>query len=334
MRDLIQGLGGYLHQVLGASVKAVPWSDQGRLPLFLQERYACYRGVVLNYPLLFAVAKSRSESLAGVEKHLTQMGQWWSDPVVLVIDRLESHERRRLIEHKAPFVVPGNQMYLPMLGIDLREHFRAAKSKKQAFSPATQALLLMALYEGRPDRRMPYGDHLYAKELEGVLGYAPMTLSRAINELESAELGVAEREGRKRMFRFTRPKRETWKAALAYLASPVVRTHRVRMRLRECPGHPAGFSALARYSMLSEPEDTTYAIQRQQWRDLRGREAVEERHINDYGGLLIEIWSYNPGLFAGPGKPVDRLSLYLAMRHERDERVDIALDDLLGGAPW
>ena len=44
--------------------------------------------------------------------------------MVYVTGALASYERKRLIEQKVPFMVPGNQLYLPDLGIDLREYFR------------------------------------------------------------------------------------------------------------------------------------------------------------------------------------------------------------------
>ena len=37
---------------------------------------------------------------------------------------MASYERKRLIEQKVPSIVPGNQLYLPDLGLDLREYFR------------------------------------------------------------------------------------------------------------------------------------------------------------------------------------------------------------------
>jgi len=43
------------------------------------------------------------------------------DDVVYVRTRMTAFNRKRLIEQKVPFIVPGNQMYLPTLAIDLRE---------------------------------------------------------------------------------------------------------------------------------------------------------------------------------------------------------------------
>lgn len=67
-------------------------------------------------------------------------------PTIYVTDALASYERKRLIEQKVPFIVPGNQLYLPELGIDLREYFRQrAGSAESPLSPSAQALLITAL---------------------------------------------------------------------------------------------------------------------------------------------------------------------------------------------
>ncbi|MCK7468892.1 MAG: hypothetical protein MZU91_12730 [Desulfosudis oleivorans] len=55
---------------------------------------------------------------------LDKLRQLAGMPVVYVTRTLASYERKRLIEQKVPFLVPGNQLYLPDLGIDLREYFR------------------------------------------------------------------------------------------------------------------------------------------------------------------------------------------------------------------
>lgn len=37
---------------------------------------------------------------------------------VYILQGLEAYNRKRLIQQKGPFIVPGNQLYLPDLGID------------------------------------------------------------------------------------------------------------------------------------------------------------------------------------------------------------------------
>jgi hypothetical protein len=47
----------------------------------------------------------------------------------------------------------------------------------------------------------------------------------------------------------------------------------------------------------------------------------------------VEVWSYPPKATAD-GPVVDRLSLYLSLRGTADERVEVALNQLLEDMKW
>lgn len=73
---------------------------------------------------------------------------------VYAAERLSFRERRALVEYKVPFVVPGNQLYLPDLGIYLREYLQrgAVGCKAAALKPSAQAILICSLLEGLGSR--------------------------------------------------------------------------------------------------------------------------------------------------------------------------------------
>ena len=64
-----------------------------------------------------------------------------------------TYQRKRLIDHRVPFIVPGNQLYLPSFGMDLREFYRKLHETPETFSPAAQVVLLYLLL------RAPTGPH-------------------------------------------------------------------------------------------------------------------------------------------------------------------------------
>ncbi len=47
-----------------------------------------------------------------------------------MLPTLRSFERRALIEQQVAFVVPGKQLYIPELAVDLREHFKQRRTEK------------------------------------------------------------------------------------------------------------------------------------------------------------------------------------------------------------
>ncbi len=133
-----------------------------------------------------------------------------------------------MIEQKVPFIVPGNQMYLPMLAIDLREHFRRIREESPTFSPSTQVVVLHALLRAA-------GHVLIPAEMAPRLAYSAMTMTRAFDELETANLAEVTVRGRERCLRFTGGRKEIWGNALPFLRSPVSKRLLVR-RTKEAEG--------------------------------------------------------------------------------------------------
>ena len=64
---------------------------------------------------------------------------------LFVLDTVGAYERKRLIEDKIPFLAPGQQLYLPDLGLDLREQFRTPRREHLKISPAAQLVVLACL---------------------------------------------------------------------------------------------------------------------------------------------------------------------------------------------
>lgn len=324
MPNLRQQISDYVRQTLGVSVHTATWEGVDRLPAFLTARYRFVLMVLQGVELLLMVDEGdESESPAIVRKHAEQIRAKWSGPIVYVREWVTAYNRKRLIEQRLPFIVPGNQMYLPELGLDLREYFRAPHPQARGLRPATQAVLTFVLLNQDQTRTT-------ASELASVLGYSTMTLSRAFDELESAELANTETSSRARVLRLLGSRRQTWERAQPWLIDPVKSRHFVT---RNLTGLHSGQDALARYSMLSEPRLPTIAIGHTQWASFAREHPDSEVPDRDAATCEVEVWKYEPRAHDQPGV-VDLLSLYLSLRHESDERVEQARDALLEHLRW
>jgi len=320
----------YLHETLGIAPKVRPWAGAGKLPYFLQEAFEVRELKLLDRQVLLAIDQRADRAgLANVRGQLDKLRQLAGMPVVYVTRTLASYERKRLIEQKVPFLVPGNQLYLPDLGIDLREYFRKPPVAAQtALSPATQAMLIAVLL------RRPWRGEWRPAEVVGELGYTAMTLSRAVKEVTAAGLATLRIEGRARWLHTERTAAETWERAKPMLRSPVKRRVWVLPppKSRQRPLRLAGLSALARFSMLTEPLWPTYAVGQAEWKAATqvGFETLPEPIP---GACEWEIWHYSPALVRD-GDTVDPLSLTLSLQGNQDERVQLALDELKRHFPW
>ena len=320
----------YLHEILGLALKVRAWPGAGKLPYFLQDAFEVRELKLLDRPVLLAIDRQPKKlGLANVRSQVDKLRQLAGMPVVYVTGALASYERKRLIEQKVPFMVPGNQLYLPELGIDLREYFRQRPTAPDtALSPATQAMLIAVLL------RKPWRAEWQPAEVVNDLGYTAMTLSRAVKELTGAGIATLRTEGRVRWLKMEGTAAETWERAKPLLRSPIKRRLWTQPIPDLKPPHVrlAGMSALARYSMLAEPQWPIYAVSPAQWKTATqaGIETLPEQLP---GACEWELWHYNPALVAN-SETVDPLSLTLSLQGNTDERVQLALDELKGRFPW
>jgi hypothetical protein len=263
MASLLRNFEIYLSETLGAQVATTPWRDGDRLPHLLRERYEFAVAQVLEAPLLLMIDRGEAEvPPAIVRKHMDLVREKWASDIVYVRAGVSAYHRKRLVEQRVPFVVPGNQMYLPMLGVDLREHFRRPRSDPARFSPSTQALLIHWLLNETEAPLTPAG-------IAHRLGYSAMTMTRAFDDC----------------------------------------------------------------SALAEPDHAVVAVGREDWRAIQRHQPTRLVPALEPGATELEVWIYPPALHAEKGL-VDPLSLYLSIKASGDERVEAALEEMMGRLKW
>lgn len=323
----------YLHEALGRNVTFRPCPDVP-LPMFLQNSYAFTCGRLLRSEYVFA-APLETEERKGPLWHAKQqkrLADIFGLPVVLVLDAMTGRDRQRLVQNQAPFIVPFKQMYLPPAGVDFREWALEPRADTHAptqgpFTPTTQLILLHALLRVGPRE-------LHVGELARDLEVSEMSVSRAFKDLQEAELVIREKRGRRHPARLAAEERVVWEKAQPRLVNPVQARYSVPRR--HLPGMlDAGLTALSRLSDLAAPTERTVAIGPDAWREVR--DEIEAKPaasaFGEPGRMTVEVWSYAPTRLSY-GAQVDPLSLYLSLRDEYDERVQLALEQALEEIPW
>lgn len=331
MLALATAVRNYLHEVLGIPTPDVkPWARADELPYFLRDAFQFSELELLGQPIVLAIGRAEhQQSLSEVRTWLNKVRALAGQPAVYVTDVLASYERRRLIGQKVPFIVPGNQLYLPDLGLDLREYFRQRSPPAEAaLSPSAQAMLITALLH------QPWQVEWQPSKTAVALGYTPMTLSRVVKELTAAGLANAYTVGRSRWLRMEQLPELVWERVKPLLRTPVKRTVWVVAKgaAANRPGRLAGLSALARYSMLTEPKWPVYALSAADWKAATDA-SVRELPEPAAGAHEWQLWSYSPALVPD-ATTVDPLSLTLSLQDNADDRVQLALDELKGAFPW
>lgn len=330
MVNTINKLAEYLHTALDITVTPQKWTGAGTLPYFLAEIYDFYIIKVLGNPVIVMSHKAPGEQTpAAIRKHYEVVIKNRKEVVLYLCDTITAYNRKRLIDHKVPFVIPGSQLYLPDLGIDLREHFRQVRQSRLQFSLSTQVLILYSIINRDLGPFTPAG-------MAGKLGYSSMTMSRAFDELEMAGIGKIKTGGRERLLALPADPRELWELTLPYLKSPLRRTLYVRPLHKRNAFEKmplAGLSALAMYSMISGPEYQVRAIGNDAMSYIKNSGEYEIIPFPEPGAIELQFWSYSPG-FLSTGKTVDVFSLYLTLSGETDERIQKALNEMMAGYKW
>ena len=323
MDKIVEAAKKYIQETIGPEIKTSPWKEQNQLPFFLVDSYHFYKTELLRKTCLLMVAKKGLVTTpASVRKHIDQVLKKWEGLIIYVQDTISTYNRKRFIEHRIPFVIPGTQLFLPDLGIQLQEHFRRIRIQKKFFSPAAQALVIYAMLKQDKGKIIP-------SEMTNKLGYSRMTLSRVFDELEDAGIGTINRQGKERLWVYNGSKKELWKQTKSMLRSPI----KIRKWIKDKkPKIRAGLSALAHFTMLNPPSLPVYAISWEEWKAWK-KSGIAELPSPESAAFELEIWYYDPLLFAKEGS-VDLFSLLLSLESNTDERIESALEKLKRKIAW
>lgn len=323
MEKLITDLCEYVSEVAGLSI-LVSGPLSVSLPNYLAGSYDLYE-ISIGKERFLGVALKSPESFKPVafEKHMSKLmdvvdvAEFW----LLIAADLPSYTRRRLVARQSAFVLPWRQLHWPELGMAVQARKKREPGEiSDRFKPATQAVVLHGLIESDDE---PASVQALSKRL----GYTPMTISRAFDELESAGLGCIITRGRERLLSFPEGSEALWERARKYLRTPVRQVRRVRLAEINASNLPlAGESALSRRTVLTAPQEPVFAASRREWKQIS--RTADVIPVQDDGTCRVQIWRYEPRLFVSDGT-VDPFSLYQSLKDERDERIEMSLDELM-----
>jgi len=333
MRTSRQEIQNYFQLIFGVKPEIKRWAKSKGLPFYLLDEYAFDVVTLHGCQCLVLLAHEPFENAAKIRKHIDILKKIVDPPILYATGALQSFERKRLIEAGVQFVVPGNQLFAPQLGLDLREFYRSRQAEKTVLSPASQAVLIATLNRGWEENDTFRGTDLVDADL-----YSKMTISRAMKELHSFGLIEPVSSSKSILWRFVAAPKAIWEKSLPVLQSPVKRV--VYADWQPVAQRVAGLSALSRLCLLGEPSIPVIAFTKESWDLEVARSSRAEVDPFDKPVVEVEIWSYSPDHITGqtriPMSPesVDPLSLYLSLRNNVDDRVQLSLDEMMEKIEW
>ena len=209
-------------------------------------------------------------------------------------------------------------MFIPSLLLDLTiVNIANEESKNDTITPLTQCLLLYHLETESLSGRTSY-------ELADKLSVSYASINRALRWLVAKDL--IKLEGVKtKTLQIDLSDRELWNKALPLLVSPIEQLYYTDALL---DGQTiSGVNALSSYTMLNEESRQCCAVSK---KDFKALKIIADKQ---FGQNEIQVWKYNPRMLSSTGV-VDKLSLYLSLKDNEDERIQIELERLINEMPW
>lgn len=321
MDEIIRRTVEYVKLLLGIApaIEALD-KKQLRLPLIITAGYGFYETRLFDERvILICMQEGEVSTPSRMQMQADRIGKALDARVVaFVMETSASYNVQRMIRRRINFIIPGKQLFLPDLLVDLgRKCDTSDKDIKSGEIPTTAQLLL--LYHLQKERL----DGKHGEDLVKILGVSPASITRALKWLRAHELVKYEGGKYKALF-FLYERKELWDKAYPFLTSPVLKVVYTDESIK---GITCGQNALAEYGMLVESKRLITAIGKSEY------QAVKSQTDTRYGDNRIEVWKYAPEIMSEGGF-VDKLSLYLSMRDDEDERTQKELRILLEEMRW
>ena len=312
---------GYLKSIFGETIGVKDYQSQVSLPRFLQTNYAFCQlewnsnSCVLLRPLF-------AWRLPEIKKQYGFFQKSCACPCALCVDGLTALQRRNLVESHVPFISSSQQVYFPFWGCLFQERTKAPSlPSSEKMVPSTQAVFLYLYYY---DDSRPVNLSRVSKDLS----ISKATCTRAFDDLLAFGLISQKKEGVNKWISPAFSKEEYLKRGYPKMKSPVHRMLFIK------PGHSLPYKLIGGIRALSDEtelasnsRDGAIVISKAEANRIPSHCLCSQRDFEDFGGEIVEVWSYDPHVFSKQSY-VDDVSLLLSIGDNSDERIQKSLDQI------
>jgi AcrR family transcriptional regulator len=309
----------YIEETLHVSANTALYEHYDILPLYLRNGYDLYTAVIQNARCLLARPKEPA-NLTALRKQCSQLKKLTGLDCVLCLEGVRIYTKEKMLSEGIPFIIAGQQIYMPFLGIALAKNGMREIPKKDRLSFGAQKLLLTATYQD--------WTQLTLTEAAKALGISKMTITRYFDELQALGLPIIKNEGKMRRFFWQNGRRALWEASLPLLRNPVTLQYRLGEVIDIASAKLGGMSAVCYYSMLTDNPYTTYAVSKDAAKTL-GPGKLSLVPEEEEPAMVIQVMRYE--LDYKDAEAIDPLTAILSLSDEEktDPRVEAAIEGIL-----
>lgn len=311
----------FLKSVFGSDIEEMEYRYENDTPYYIRDGYTPQLLVWRQNKCITLTPRTSSWRLPTLKKQLKKFQELRAVPCALCLENLTALQRRNLIENHIPFISLSQQVYLPFWGCFFHEQFKAEISVADKMAPGTQLIFLYLYYQ---QSTKPVNLTQIAKELS----LSKATCTRAVDDLFASGLLTQNTEGTNKWVTPACGKSKFLKKGYERLKSPVERILYVKTPIQVENRITSGIRALAQQSMIGITEqDGAIAVSKKAAAKIPAESLCTEQYFRDFGGAVIEVWSYDPVILA-KNACADDISLLLSMDNNPNERIQMCLDEI------
>lgn len=320
MSDNIKKAITYLSKICGSEVKHSKATDNDKkvLPIALASSYTWYNVQLLGIDITLAIPKDEETCTPAVlQKHGAIATQKTNKHIVFVLSNIAPYNMTRLVASRVNFIVSGKLIFIPSLLLELKTPVVSKTLEEEQMPPFAQCMILYQLQCGNLNGMTAY-------DLADKFAVSYPGVSRALRWMEAHNI-IRQIGTKMKTVEFCCIGKNLWEQTNSMMTSPVEKV----MYSDDIPENSliAGENAMERYTMLASPSYATVAVSKHEAKQNSGMLDKE------FGEHKVQIWKYNPLVLAN-NETVDKLSLFLSLRNDEDERIQMELDTLINGMQW
>lgn len=316
----------YLAEIFGISVKIENWDGKSKLPLYLRNKREYFVLSMGNMQSVLMKNNSDNFNVSSFEKEMQEIEKYAEMSVILWLDVVSTYQRNALVKNGIPFIVPNSQIFVPELGMSLKEFCAGKREKVEKISAAAQFVLLYFIYQKKHEEKSQ-------SKIAEYLNMSAMNVSRAVQELQELGLVESRKEGTSKVIKSVATGKELYQLSSEYLQSPVQKKIYVSLKYFDMDLPFAGETALAKKSMLNYPKCTVFAMDKKLVKNIPQEAIVEPKLMTDNDYIEIELWKYNPSVYISD-EMVDIVSLVQSLKDVEDERVEMQIEEIMEEYEW
>lgn len=325
MNEIVLRVKRYLKDNIDEQTTIKNWDYMDEIPIFLRGIYKFYTMKILGNQCILLETIDEVPGIDAIKKHINTIEQITNEQIVFYYRKITRYRRKSLIQNKIPFVIEDGQIFLPFLGLHLKNIGDSLEKQISTFTPSAQMAYLYFLYNKETV--------VNTTEFSKVFGWNTMKSSRALNELYNAKLLIYEiggKTGRSKYYsRISDP--DYFQKGKVFLNSPIKKIVYVKNEPKN--SLIAGLEALSELSMINPPRHKVRAIHidnlnKNSLEIISNKDIIEDKKL-----VELQIWEYDPKLFMMKDI-IDTASLYISLKKENDERIEQALEEVLRENKW